>query len=85
MHDTTKGNCLCQAPCLGGDVKGTGQAPGVVDPVDDALPVRVLVVLWGGAVVRQRVPIFPDDKLRRRGLDVCLHAGAAQVTIESNV
>lgn len=44
---------------LGCDVKGGGQAAGGVDPVDNALAVRVLVVRGGAVpVVGQRVPVL---------------------------
>ena len=59
--------------------KGGGQAARCVDPVDDALPVGVLVVC-GGAVqlVGQAVPVLSHREVGGRGLHIVLHVAAVE-------
>mmetsp|Transcript_11631 Transcript_11631/g.48924 ORF Transcript_11631/g.48924 Transcript_11631/m.48924 type:complete len:275 (+) Transcript_11631:684-1508(+) len=51
---------------LGGEVEGSAATAGRVDPIDGALPVRVLVVVEHALRVRARVPELAHDHLGRR-------------------
>ena len=65
---------------FGGDVKGTRQPTRVVDPLDDPLPVRILVVLWRVVVVLEGVPELPDGEGHVGALHVRLHVSSAETS-----
>ena len=70
---------------LGGEVKGGAYAAGGVDPVDDALPVRILVVLQTLAVV-EGVPVLAHGELghARAGVLARKLAAVPFAEVESN-
>ena len=69
---------------LGGDVKGTREATRVVDPLDDPLPVRILVVLGGVVIVLEGVPKLTHREAHVGGFHVGLDmlAGEAAHVVE---